>query len=102
MVLQVKFFAALLAADPGSCLVLPRGTGINASIRVKVNRVTTDLPGGVTLGQALAPAGTDGRSILSRLKVLRLHDGRLYPVEWDRTTDRILSLPPEGGEELIW
>lgn len=88
--------AYLRTADPASYTILPHGTGINAYIRVKVNGVFLDLPRGATvrqaIGQALAP--------LTRLQIRKLHNGTLYPVEWDRKSDQILSLPLEGGEEI--
>jgi hypothetical protein len=92
----------LQAADPGSYTVLPHGTGINAYIRAKVNGVSVDLPPGNTVRQAIVQAAADPRTMLSGLKVRKLHNGKLYPVEWDRATDQILSLPLEGGEEIAW
>jgi hypothetical protein len=92
----------LQAANPGSYTVLPHGTGINAYIRVKVNGVSVDLPPGNTVRQAIVQAAGDPKTALPGLKVRKLHDGKLYPVEWDRATDQILSLPLEGGEEIDW
>ncbi len=92
----------LQAATPGTYAVLPHGTGINAYIRVKVNGVSVDLPPGNTVRQAIIQAAGDPKTALPGLKVRKLHDGKLYPVEWDRTTDQILSLPLEGGEEIAW
>ncbi len=92
----------LQAANPGSYTVLPHGTGINAYIRVKVNGVSVDLPPGTVVRQAIVQAAADPKTLTPGLKVRKLHDGKLYPVEWDRTTDQILSLPLEGGEEISW
>ncbi len=94
--------AFLRSADPGSYTVLPHGSGINAFIRVKVNDVAIDLPRGNTVQQAIGHSLPDVRSALPRLKVMKLHDGKLYPVEWDRKADGILALPLEGGEEISW
>jgi len=90
----------LRAADPASYTILPHGTGINAYVRIKVNGISTDLPRGNTIRQAIGQAAADPRTLLTRLKVRKLHNGKLYPVDWDRTSDRILSLPLEGGEEI--
>jgi hypothetical protein len=94
--------AFLQTADPATYAVLPHGSGINAYIRVKVHGVSVDLPRGNTVKQAITQAAADPGRLAPRLKVRKLHDGRLYPVEWDRATDRILSLPLEGGEEIDW
>jgi hypothetical protein len=32
----------------------------------------------------------------------KLHNGKLYPVEFDRKSEQILSLPLEGGEGIDW
>jgi hypothetical protein len=91
----------LRSADPATYTVLPHGSGINAFIRVKVNGVTLDLPRGNTIRQAISQtAGTPATS--QSLRVFKPHNGKLYPVEWDRATDQIFSLPLEGGEEISW
>jgi hypothetical protein len=92
----------LKTVDPRSYTVLPHGTGINALIRVLVNGLTKDLPRGKTVREAIAQAGGDPQAVLARLKIRKLHDGRLFPVEWARGTDLILALPLEGGEEISW
>ena len=94
----------LQTADPTSYTVLPHGSGINAYIRVKVNGVFVDLPKGNTVRQALAQSSPspDPRLVLPLLKVRKLHDGKLFPVQWDRAGDQILSLPLDGGEEIAW
>jgi hypothetical protein len=94
----------LQTADPTSYTVLPHGSGINAYMRVKLNGVSIDLPKGNTVRQALAQAAPahDPRLVLPLLRVRKLHDGKLFPVEWDKASDQILSLPLEGGEEINW
>lgn len=92
----------LKTADPATYTVLPHGSGINAYIRVKVNGVSIDLPRGNTVRQAIGQAVTDPRTVLTRLKIRKLHDGKLFPVDWGQASDQILSLPLEGGEELDW
>jgi hypothetical protein len=92
----------LKTADPTSYAVLPHGSGINAYIRVKVNADWLDLPRGNSVMQAIVEASGDPVAVLPVLKVRKLHDGKLYPVEWDRRTRQILSLPLEGGEEISW
>jgi hypothetical protein len=94
--------AFLQNADPGSYSVLPHGTGINAYIKVKVNGVALDLPRGNTVRQAIAQSKADPGAIPPTLKVSKLHDGKLFPVDWGRASDRILTLPLEGGEEISW
>ncbi len=94
--------AFLKTADPATYTVLPHGSGINAYIRVKVNGVWLDLPKGNTVRQAVSQAGNAPSPLLPRLKIRKLHDGKLYPVEFDRATDQVLSLPLEGGEEIDW
>ena len=76
--------------------------GINAYIRVRLNGVLTDLQKPVSIRQAITQANGDPATALVKLKVRKLHDGALYPVQWPAGTDAILSLPLEGGEEIEW
>ena len=77
--------------------MLRHGLRINVYIRVRVKGIETDLPRGTTVGQAVAQPG-----VPANFRIRKLHDGRLYPVIWDRATPIILNLPLEGGEELAW
>jgi hypothetical protein len=92
----------LQTADPRSYTVLPHGSGINAYIRVRLNGALTDLQKPVSIRQAIEQAKGNPTGALARLKVRKLHDGALYPVQWPAGTDAILSLPLEGGEEIEW
>ena len=94
--------AFLRDANPSTYTVLPHGSGINAYIRVKINGTFVDLPKGNTVRQAITQASADPRTVAPKLKIQKLHDGKLYPVQWDRATDQILPLPLEGGEEIEW
>ncbi len=89
-------------ANPSSYTVLPHGSGINAYIRVRINGTFVDLPKGNTLRQAITQASADPQAVAPKLKIRKLHDGKLYSVEWDRARDQILSLPLDGGEEIEW
>jgi hypothetical protein len=92
----------LETADPHTYTVLPHGSGINAYIRVRLNGVLTDLQKPVSIRQAIAQAKGNPASALATLKVRKLHDETLYPVQWPAGSDAILSLPLEGGEEIEW
>jgi len=93
----------LREADPASYVVMPHGSGINVYVRVKENGASIDLLRGSTVWTALAlAAGADPHTLLPRVKIRKLHEGKLFPVEWDRTTDQILSLPLDSGEEIDW
>lgn len=92
----------LQTADPHTYTVLPHGSGINAYIRVRLNGVATDLQKPVSIRQAIEQAKGDPGAALGKLKVRKLHDGALYPVQWPAGKDAILSLPLEGGEEIEW
>ncbi|HEU5020797.1 MAG TPA: hypothetical protein VFT60_02865 [Bryobacteraceae bacterium] len=92
----------LQTADPHTYTVLPHGSGINAYIRVRLNGVLTDLQKPVSIRQAIAQAKGDPAAALATLKVRKLHDGALYPVEWPAGSNAILLLPLEGGEEIAW
>ena len=94
--------AFLKAADPVSYTLLPHGTGINAYVRVTINGVSVDLMRGSLVRHALLQESADVRTVLQRLSIRKLHNGKLYPVEFDRKSDQILSLPLEGGEEIDW
>ncbi len=89
----------LASSDAHSYTVLPHGSGINAYIRVKVHGAMVDLPKGSSVRQAI---GQDPAPLLPRLRVLKLHDGKLFPVIWPPGTDEILSMGLEGGEEIDW
>lgn len=71
-------------------------------MRVKVNGVSVDLLRGSTVRLVIGQTVADPRTVFPKLKVRKLHEDKLYPVEWDRTTDQILALPLEGGEEIDW
>lgn len=90
------------SADPAAYAALPRGTGINTYLRVRLNGVWTDQELGATVRDAIEKSAPDPHSLLTTLSIRKLHDGKLYRVEWNRSTDRILDLPLEGGEELHW
>lgn len=92
----------LQTADPHSYTVLPHGSGINAYIRVRLNGVLTDLQKPVSIRQAITQARGDPSAALAKIRVKKLHDGTLFPVQWPAGTDAILSLPLEGGEEIEW
>jgi len=92
----------LQTADPHTYTVLPHGSGINAYIRVRLNGVLTDLQKPVSIRQAIEQVKGDPGIVLAKLKVRKLHDGVLYPVQWPDGKDAILSLPLEGGEEIEW
>jgi len=94
--------AFLKAADPASYTLLPHGTGINAYVRVKINGVPVDLMRGSAVRHALLQESADVRTVLPRLTIRKLHNGKLYGVEFDRKSEQILSLPLEGGEEIDW
>jgi hypothetical protein len=95
--------AFLREADPASYVVMPHGSGINSYVRVRENGASVDLLRGSTVRTVIAMAsGADPHILLPRVKLRKLHGGKLVPVEWDRTTDQILSLPLDGGEEIDW
>lgn len=94
--------AFLKAADPASYTILPYGIGINAYVRVKINGVFVDLMRGSAVRHALLHESADAHTVLPRLTIRKLHDGKLYAVEFDRKSEQILSLPLEGGEEIDW
>jgi hypothetical protein len=92
----------LQTADPHSYTVLPHGSGINAYIRVRLNGVMTDLQKPVSIRQAITQVKGDPAAALAKIRVKKLHDGALFPVQWPAGTDAVLSLPLEGGEDIEW
>lgn len=92
----------LNTADPASYVILPHGTGINAYVRVNVNGTYIDLSRASTVRNAIVQASADPGTVLGRLKIRKMHDGKLYSVQWDKGADQILSLPLQGGEEIAW
>jgi hypothetical protein len=71
---------------------------------VKTKQAEVDLELGATVRTAIEQSAGKGRApgVLGGLRVLKLHNGKLTAVEWDRTRQDILNLPLEGGEEITW
>jgi hypothetical protein len=88
----------LKSAPPESYAVLPRRVGMNCYVRVTVNGATAEFPLGTTVGRASGQTG----KVPPQLTIQKLHNGHLFPVDWDHAKTDILNLPLEGGEMLAW
>jgi hypothetical protein len=91
-------------SDPEMCVVIPRRVAVNPFVAVAVNGTETRLPVGSTVRRAIeqVDARANLPEILSRLKLLKPHGGKLARVEFDRTRQDILDLTLLGGESLSW
>jgi hypothetical protein len=85
-----------------SCVLIPRNVGVNPNIVVRVRGQERTLPIGATVAAAVRAAEGDPQGALASLTLLRPYAGRLTPVQFDRSTQDVLSLRLSGGEALAW
>jgi hypothetical protein len=86
-----------------ACVSVPMDMVVGPELRVSANGNDAFVPVGGTLGEALRGAGLrDGRAALGTLEVRRPYEGKLAPVEFDRTRTEILGLVLIGGEQITW
>jgi hypothetical protein len=78
--------------------------GVNPYVRVRIQGVQSDLEPGSTVRSAIEQSTGRGSAVkvLPGLSVRKPHNRGMARVEWDRTTQDILNLMLEGGEEISW
>ena len=85
------------------CAVGPRELSFNLFVSVEFNGSREQVAPGTPLGRFLR--GEIGGSVTDAkrsLVVIRPHAARLAKVDFDRSSDAILSLPLIGGEKIQW
>jgi hypothetical protein len=88
---------------PDHCVAIPRRVAINAVTAITVNGAETFARWGATVAEAIRAAGIpQPETLLPRLAVSRLYDGRSTPIDFDRTSPAVLRLPLMGGEVIAW
>lgn len=82
------------------CIVFPAEFGVNAKLRVMLNGAETFVNVGATLGTLLTKNWTDG--IPKALRVQRLFQGRLIPIDFAPATSDTRSLVLMPGDQITW
>ena len=90
-------------ARPATCLVLPKNTGINFTLLVKVNGKTVCVPWNSDVRGALRASGLSNfELVLPTLRLNKPYGGAVRPLIFNRTSAEILDFPLTGGEEISW
>jgi hypothetical protein len=94
----------LRTADTTSYAAMTPEFGVNPYVRVRIQGVQSDLEPGSTVRSAIEQSAGRGSAVkvLPGLSVRKPHNRGMARVEWDRTTQDILNLMLEGGEEISW
>ncbi len=88
---------------PGMCVAIPRHVAVNPLITITVNGSATTAGWGSTVGAAMRATGSRSpESAVTGLSVMRLYQGHLAAVEFDRSSPAILQLLLTGGESISW
>jgi len=86
-----------------TCVSVPKEVVLGPELRVLARGSDAFAPVGGTLNDVLRSTGIrEPRSVLGTLQVRRPYEGKLAPVEFDRTKTEILGLVLIGGEQIIW
>ncbi len=85
------------------CVAFPPGTAVNAEIKVHLKKQTIYLPLSATVNDALKAYGADdAKTIAARLRIERIWDYQLVPLQFERQSAAILKMPLMGGDRLSW
>jgi hypothetical protein len=97
-------FSLCRKSDPEMCMVIPRRVAVNPYMVVTVNGAEVRLPWRGSVRAAVAAAGgpRELKEILRSLAVSKPFEGKLRPVEFDRTREDIFNLTLLGGESISW
>ena len=86
-----------------ACVSVPKDMVVGPELRVVANGTDAFVPVGGTLVDILRSAGVrNERAALGTLHVRRPYEGKLVPVDFDRTRKEILGLVLIGGEQITW
>jgi hypothetical protein len=91
-------------SDPEVCMVIPRRVAVNPFTAVTVNGAEVRLPLNANVRSAVLLGGgpRQAQDVLPQLVVWKPFEGRLKPVEFDRSKPDILTLFLLGGESISW
>ena len=84
------------------CAVIPNNVGVNLDVMVRVNGREVLLPAGAKVANAIRATGASPTAVLARLRVQRVHAGRLTDIQFDHASDDILGVRLSGGEAIDW
>jgi len=86
-----------------ACVSVPKDMVVGPELRVQANGRDAFAPVGGTLNDVLRSAGLrETGSVLGTLQVRRPYEGKLVPIQFDRTRPEILGLVLIGGEQITW
>jgi hypothetical protein len=86
-----------------TCVTIPRNVAVHPMIAVSVNAAEMLLPRGATVFQSIRRSGEmKPETVLPRLRVYKLWNGRLRPVKFHPADAAILRLGLRGGEVISW
>ncbi|MBL0156252.1 MAG: hypothetical protein IPP47_03995 [Bryobacterales bacterium] len=86
-----------------ACVSVPEEMVLGPELRVFARGSDAFAPVGGTLNDVLRGAGLrDPKTALATLQVLRPYEGKLVPINFDRTKTEILGLVLIGGEQITW
>jgi hypothetical protein len=91
-------------SDPEMCMVIPRRVAVNPFMMVTVNGAEVRLMVGSRVRNAIVDGGgpRQAQEVLPQLAVYKPFQGKLAPVEFDRSRQDILNLALLGGESIAW
>jgi hypothetical protein len=85
------------------CVAIPRRVAINPMIPVTVNGLEVMVAWGANVAEAIRNSGErQPETVLPKLAVSRLYNGRPAPVNFDHSSPSVLRLILTGGEEISW
>ena len=86
-----------------ACVSVPKDMVVGPELRVQANGGDAFAPVGGTLNDVLRSTGLrETGSVLGTLQVRRPYEGKLVPIQFDRTRPEILGLVLIGGEQITW
>jgi len=99
-----KDFSLCQKSDPEMCMVIPRRVAVNPFMMVTVNGTEVRLAIGSSVRRAIQTGQGPPRvqEVLPQLEILKPYNGKLVPVEFDRSRQEILDVMLLGGEHVSW
>lgn len=94
-------FCATLAITDVNCTILPKNFGVSPELRVRVNQKDAFVRVGGMVQEVLNLENTEAGPPRS-LRVLRPFQGRLIPIEFDRSSGDILRLVLLPGDQITF
>jgi hypothetical protein len=96
-------FCRTVSPAEASCIAIPREAVVTPETVLRLNGKSSSVIIAGTVGDAARAAGVKKQEdLLSTIQVSRPYEGRLLPVEFDRSRSDVLRLVLIGGEEVRW